>query len=80
MPITSSAKKKMRRDVRKKVLNAAQKQLTKKAVKTARRNPNPDTLKVAQKSLDKAAKNNLIHKNKAARLKSRLSKLLKKSN
>lgn len=80
MPITSSAKKKMRRDIRKKVLNATQKQLTKKAIKTARRNPNLDTFKVAQKSLDKAAKNNLIHKNKAARLKSRLSKLLKKSN
>lgn len=80
MPITSSAKKKMRRDIRKRVLNSAQKAVMKKSVKTARQNPNPDTLKVAQKNLDKAAKNNLMHKNKAARLKSRLSKLLKKSN
>lgn len=80
MPITSSAKKKMRRDVKKRVLNTAQKQQTKKAIKIARHNPTLDTLKIAQKNLDKAAKNNLIHRNKAARLKSRLSKLLKKSN
>ncbi len=80
MPITSSAKKKMKRDVRKRALNATQRAAMKKSVKAARRNPNTDTLKVAQKSLDKAAKNNLMHKNKAARLKSRLSKLLKKSS
>jgi len=80
MPITSSAKKKMKRDVRKRVLNSTQKAVLKKAIKTARHSPSSDTIKVAQKNLDKAAKNNLIHKNKAARLKSRLVKLLKKSN
>lgn len=80
MPITSSAKKKMRRDVRKRVLNSAQKAVMKKAIKAARQNPTPDTLKVAQKNLDKAAKNNLLHKNKASRLKSRLVKLLKRTN
>ncbi|MBN1374415.1 30S ribosomal protein S20 [Candidatus Dojkabacteria bacterium] len=35
---------------------------------------NGEDLKTAYKTLDKAAKNNVIHKNKAARLKSRLAK------
>jgi ribosomal protein S20 len=40
--------------------------------------PGKKTLSAAFKALDKSAKGHIIHKNKAARLKSRLSKLLKK--
>jgi ribosomal protein S20 len=48
------------------------------AVKAARKAPSKKTITAAFSTLDKAAKKNTIHKNKAARLKSRLSKLLKK--
>jgi len=78
MPITNSAKKKARRDVRKRILNLSKKNILKKTIKTARRDSTSDTLKAAYKVLDKSAKRNLIHKNKAARLKSRLANQLRK--
>ncbi len=78
MPITSSAKKKARRDVRKRMSNLSKKNVLKKTIKIARRNSTPDTLKAAYKAIDKSAKRNLIHKNKAARLKSKLAKQLRK--
>lgn len=74
MPITNSAKKKMRSDVRKRITNLKQRLFVKKAVKSARINPTPETLRSAQKALDKAVKTHVIHRNKAARLKSRLAK------
>jgi len=74
MPITTSAKKKMRADARKRVTNLKQKILVKKAVKSARLTPTPEALRSAQKALDKAVKTHVIHRNKAARLKSRLAK------
>jgi len=78
MPITTSAKKKMRRDLTKRSKNATQKTALKQAIKKTRREPSKETFVEVQKLIDKAAKNNLIHKNKAARLKSQLSKLVKK--
>lgn len=74
MPITHSAKKKMRADTRKRAINLKQKISVKKAVKSARLNATPETLRLAQKALDKAVKTHVIHRNKAARLKSRLTK------
>lgn len=74
MPITSSAKKKMRADIRKRAHNLIYKLAVKKALKTAHRQPSGDALKAAQKALDKAVRAKLMHKNKAARLKSRLTK------
>ena len=47
-------------------------------VKSMRKSPSAKSLTVAFTALDKAAKKHIIHKNKADRLKSRLSKLLKK--
>ena len=38
-----------------------------------------DKLKIVAKVLDQAASNKVIHKNKAARLKSRMAKLAKKA-
>ena len=46
----------------------------KAAVKAARQQPTPAKLKAAYQALDRAAKTRIIHKNKAARLKSRLTK------
>lgn len=43
-----------------------------------RKKPTVKTLESLFSALDKAVKGRVIHKNKAARLKSRLSKLMKK--
>lgn len=45
-------------------------------IKNMRRTPSVEILSQTMSALDKAAKTNLIHKNKAARLKSRLAKKL----
>ncbi|MBN2585550.1 30S ribosomal protein S20 [Patescibacteria group bacterium] len=79
MPIIKSAIKKMRRDVRRRSANLKIKAGLKKAIKTAHQKPTDATLLTAQKALDKAAKTNLVHKNKAARLKSRLVKAARKN-
>lgn len=47
-------------------------------VKKARELRTPKALAAAYKILDKAGKRNIVHHNKAARLKSRLAKLLGK--
>ncbi|KKS84436.1 MAG: 30S ribosomal protein S20 [Candidatus Gottesmanbacteria bacterium GW2011_GWA1_43_11] len=51
----------------------------KKAVKAMRTKPNLGTLKTAFSAIDTAAKKHVIHKNKAARLKSHLSHLTAKT-
>jgi small subunit ribosomal protein S20 len=79
MPIIKSAIKKMRRDARRRVATAKIKIALKKVVKTAHQKPTGAALSAAQKSLDKAAKTGLVHKNKAARLKSRLARAARKS-
>ncbi|PIS08935.1 hypothetical protein COT75_04255 [Candidatus Beckwithbacteria bacterium CG10_big_fil_rev_8_21_14_0_10_34_10] len=43
-----------------------------------RQKPSKENLKEVYSYLNRAVKKNIIHKNKASRLKSRLSKLLKK--
>jgi small subunit ribosomal protein S20 len=77
MPITKRAKKKMRRDHRRAGENIQAKRAMTATVKKARRSPTKKTLSDAFRALDKAAKKRRIHPNKAARLKSRLSKRLK---
>lgn len=79
MPVTKSASKKMRQDIKKRRVNQLKKENLKNLLKTARREPTGKNIKTAISFLDKAAKINLIHKNKASRLKSRLSKLKTKS-
>lgn len=76
MPIIKSAKKKMRQDKKRTAHNKELKDTIKGLVKTARRTPSVKSLQEVQSSLDKAVKTNLLHANKAARLKSRLSKLV----
>jgi small subunit ribosomal protein S20 len=78
MPITKQASKKLRHD--RKITKHTMKirKTVYGVVKEARKAPTKKTLSQAFSTLDKAAKKSVIHKNKAARLKSRLSKLLKK--
>lgn len=79
MPIIKSASKKLRADRNKEKNNNVLRNLLKKTIKIARKNPTAVNISKATKVLDKVAKKNLIHKNKAARIKSSLSKLVKES-
>ncbi len=76
MPIIKQAIKKVRQDKRKTEINLVVRGKYKKAVSAFRKNPSAALLSAAFKALDRAAKTNVIHRNKAARLKSRLSKKL----
>jgi len=76
MPITKQAIKKVRQDKRKTRINQKIKFAAKKAVVEFRKKPSASSLSNVFSVLDRAAKTNVIHKNKAARLKSRLSKLV----
>ncbi|KKW21779.1 MAG: 30S ribosomal protein S20 [Parcubacteria group bacterium GW2011_GWB1_52_7] len=84
MPITKSAKKALRQSKRRRAGNLAKKTAYKVAVKKVRalvlagdKKEIQSALSLAYKTLDKAAKTNVIAKNKAARLKSRLAKLIR---
>ncbi len=76
MPITKQATKKLRRDGTIAIRNSRVRRDVREAVKTVRKHPTIKTLSMATKLLDKATKTHVVHKNKAARLKSRLSRLL----
>lgn len=79
MPLTKSAKKALKVSVRRKKENNLVRAKIKNAVKGARRSviSKQDTAKKLQDlyhEVDIAAKKHAIHKNKAARLKSRITK------
>ena len=76
MPLLKQARKKMRHDKKRTLQNKGKKIALKKLVKTMRKGPSSKNLTSVFSSLDKAVKTHLIHKNKANRLKSRLSKTL----
>jgi small subunit ribosomal protein S20 len=78
MPLLKQARKKMRHDRKRTLQNKDKKIALKKLVKTMRKTPSAPNLTAAFSKLDKAVKTNLIHKNKANRLKSRLAKTLAK--
>ena len=78
MPIIARAIKKLRHDHRRAIENAKTRDTLRMLVKKARKSPTTKTLSAAFSALDKAAKHNVVHPNKASRLKSRLSRLLKK--
>ncbi len=76
MPVTAQAEKKLRRDRKQQVINAAHRAHLRDGVKSMRKTPTKKQLRAVFSLLDKAVKLHVIHKNKASRLKSRLSKLL----
>jgi small subunit ribosomal protein S20 len=84
MPIKKAAKKYMRVTVRKTEKNKIAKGLFRSAIKKTKEAVVKGNLVVAKeelkkaiKALDKASEKNIIHKNTAARKKSRLNKLVK---
>lgn len=76
MPIIQSAIKKMRKDKIRTARNKKREVALNNLIKKSRRTPTLANLTAVFSALDKAVKVNLIHKNKASRLKSRLSKLV----
>lgn len=74
MPRIKSAKKALRASERKRAHNVKIKENFKALVKKIKKGEKKDLSKVSS-LLDKAAAKNVIHKKKAARLKSRLSKV-----
>ena len=85
MPITKSAKKALRQSLRRQAHNLGYKSKIEKIRRDIRKLLTSGKTKEAQeklpqlyKALDKAAKENVIKKNKASRLKSRISKAVQK--
>lgn len=82
MAHTEHAKKSHRKSLKAKERNRAVRSALKTTLKSARAS-GPDQAKAAMSDaaakLDKAAKGGVIHPNKAARLKSRLAKALRKA-
>lgn len=85
MPNTESAKRAHRKAERRRIANKSQRSTLKTTVKKVRVAAAgtdvaaaKDALQVAIKKLDQAADKHLIHRNKAARNKSRLTKLINK--
>lgn len=86
MPITKSAKKALRQSIRRKAQNLRRKNAYKNTLKefkslaaAGKKDDAKKLLPNVYQSLDKAAKTNVIPKNKAARLKSSATKLLRKT-
>lgn len=86
MPNTRNAKKALRQSQKRRLHNRAQRSALRTVIKKVRLAATGDdpeaareAFRLAVKRLDQAAAKNLIHKNKAARTKSRLSKLLTKA-
>lgn len=76
MPVLKHAKKKLRQDVRRTQENKKVKESFKRLLKQAKAKPSKDSVRDAFQAIDKAAQKNVIHENKAARLKSNLSKIV----
>jgi small subunit ribosomal protein S20 len=88
MPNNASAEKRMRQEQRRRTFNRITKSVVKTNITKARQAiaaPNlteeqtNDAVRAAIRELDKAAKKGVIHKNNAARRKSRLMKSLNKA-
>lgn len=79
MPIIKSAIKKVRKDKVRTARNKIRELTLKGLIKKVRTSQTPKNLQAVFSALDKASKVHLIHPNKAARLKSRLSKTTRKT-
>lgn len=82
MPNIKSAKKHVRSDAKKEVINTYVTSSMKTAIKKFEKSVNAgnaeeanNNLNIAIQRIDKAMSSGLVHKNKAARLKSRLTKM-----
>jgi small subunit ribosomal protein S20 len=76
MPILKNAKKALRVSKRKAAVNLPIKSKVKNALDKAKRSASAESVSSAFSAIDKAVKSHIIHKKKAARLKSQASRLL----
>lgn len=78
MPLIKSAKKKLRQDKKRSTRNFSYEDAYKKELKKIKSGKSSEkSIQSFYSKIDKAAKKNIVHKNKANRLKSRISKLVK---
>ncbi|MDQ3008616.1 MAG: 30S ribosomal protein S20 [bacterium] len=76
MPLLNNAKKALRSSLRKAEVNQRVKSRTKTSLDAMRQKPSAENMATAFSSVDRAVKHHLIHRNKAARIKHQLSKLM----
>jgi len=76
MPILKNAKKALRASERKADYNRQVKSKLKTALDKMIKGPSPAVLSEVFQAVDKAVKRHLVHRNKAARLKSKMSRLV----
>lgn len=79
MPVTKTAKRALRGSTKKESVNKLIVSRLEIAVRTAKNKKAQAMILKAMSFADRAAKKKVIHKNKAARIKSQLSKLLPKA-
>jgi small subunit ribosomal protein S20 len=75
MPILKNAKKALRSSQRKAVTNALTRQHLRTSLRQATAKPGQAASNLAFSSIDRAVKRGLVHRNTAARLKRKVSKL-----
>jgi small subunit ribosomal protein S20 len=78
MPVTKTAKRALRGSRAKEIVNKLTISKLETAVRQARNTKSAEKILKAVSLADRAAKRKVIHKNKAARIKSQLSKLMPK--
>jgi len=80
MPVTTTAKRALRGSKNKELTNKLIMGKLEVAVRVAKKSKTVKKILTATSLADRAAKKKIIHKNKAARIKSQLSKLLPKTS
>lgn len=78
MPVTKTAKRALRGSLRKQKVNRALSSRLEIALRVAKKEKKEKDIRKAISLADRVAKKRIIHKNKAARIKSSLSKILPK--
>jgi small subunit ribosomal protein S20 len=73
MPLIKSAKKRVRTANKATIRNSKTKRSLKSALKAFAKSPSVQAQSLAESNIDKAVKKGLVHKNKAARQKSKLA-------
>jgi len=76
MPLLKNAKKKLKQDKKRTIQNRKIKDTYKTLVKAAKTKKSADSVSKAFAGLDKAAKQNIIHPNKASRIKSAIARAI----
>lgn len=76
MPVTKTAKRALRSSKRKEIVNKINLSRLEVAIKKAKKTKSQKDVSTASSIADRVAKGKTIHKNKAARIKSQLTRLI----